>query len=122
LPKATKTSFRTDYPLGVKLEDKNHFFCTYEEHMKWQITRHLSNNLKPEMTLDKLQLIATAAVGATFKVIWLRWWNSSSMTWDAKHFLPRPVFDKELEYWLNKASFYVGMSFRIIKASIILAF
>jgi hypothetical protein len=68
------------------------------------------------MMLNKLPLIATATIGATFKVRWLRWWNLSSMTQDAKHFPPRLVSDKELESRLNKASFYPGMSFRILEA------
>jgi len=33
-----------------------------------QITKHWSNNEKPEMTLEKLQLIATACAGPEFKV------------------------------------------------------
>jgi hypothetical protein len=74
------------------------------------------------MMLNKLPLIATATIGATFKVRWLRWWNLSSMTQDAKHFPPRLVSDKELESRLNKASFYPGMSFRILEAFVNFAF
>jgi hypothetical protein len=50
------------------------------------------------MTLDKLQLIATAVVPASS---------------EALHFPTKLVFDKELEAWLSKASFYVGVTFYV---------
>jgi hypothetical protein len=53
-------------------------------------------NLKPEMTLDKLQLIATAVVSSNFKVRWLTWWNSGVHTRSAS--------------WLNRAAFWTGVS------------
>jgi hypothetical protein len=65
------------------------------------------------MTLDKLQLIATAVVPASFKVRWLSWWNSSVLSSEALHFPTKLVFDKELEAWLSKASFYVGVTFYV---------
>jgi hypothetical protein len=83
--------------------------------MKWQITQHWSNNLRLEMRLDKLQLITTAIVATTFKIRWLRWWNSNSMIWNAKNFPNRPMSDKELESWPNKASFYAGVSSQSLK-------
>jgi hypothetical protein len=61
------------------------------------------------MTLDKLQLIATAVVPDPTKVRWLSWWNSSSLSREALHFPPKPVSDKDLEGWINKASFYAGV-------------
>jgi hypothetical protein len=67
-------------------------------------------NLKPEMTLDKLQLIATAVVSSNFKVRWLTWWNSSVHTRSALHFPTIPFSDKDFESWLNRAAFWAGVS------------
>jgi hypothetical protein len=78
-----------------------------------QFTRHWSYNLKPEMTLDKLQLIAIVVVPASFKVRWLSWWNSSALSREALHFPAKPISDKKLEAWLTKASFYVGVTFYV---------
>ncbi len=66
-------------------------------------------NTKPEMTLDKLQLIATTNVPPHFKIRWLQWWNSSIATREALHFLPKGFSNKELDSWLNKASFWAGV-------------
>ena len=43
----------------------------------FQVTRHYSahHSQKIKMTLEKLQLIATAAVEPEYKVRWLKWWN-----------------------------------------------
>ena len=69
------------------------------------------------MTLDKLQLIATVVVPASFKVQWLSWWNSSTLSKKALHFLAKPISDKELEVWLSKASFYARVTFYIYSFS-----
>ena len=48
-----------------------------------QIIRHFDIfQVKPEMTLEKLQLIATAKVSPKHKEQWLRWWNMSK---ESKH-------------------------------------
>jgi hypothetical protein len=78
--------------------------------MDFQITRHWSMNLKPEMTLDKLQFIATAVVSSNFKVHWLTWWNSSVHTRSALHFPATPFSDKDFESWLNRAAFWAEVS------------
>jgi hypothetical protein len=72
---------------------------------------HWIYNLKLEMTLDKLQLIGTSVVLAPYKVRWLTWWNSSNLSREALHFPPRPVSKKDIDGWINKASFWAGMSF-----------
>jgi hypothetical protein len=61
--------------------------------------------LKPKMTQDKVQLVATAAVSPQFKCKWLTWWNSSTLTREALHFPPSGVSDRDFEAWLNRASF-----------------
>jgi hypothetical protein len=75
-----------------------------------QITKHWSNYEKPEMTLERLQLIATAVAAPLHKVRWLSNWNSSSSTREAFHFPAKGFLDKELEAWLNKATFWAGVS------------
>src|SRR5450759_3787772 len=83
-------------------------------HPSDQITKHWSHNLKAEMNLDKLQLIATAAVSSSAKVQWLMWWNSSTLTREALRFPKNPFSDKEFESWLNKASFWSGVSISLL--------
>jgi hypothetical protein len=61
--------------------------------------------LKPEMTLDKVQLVATIVVSPQFKYKWLTWWNSSALTREALHFPPTGLLDRDFEAWLNRASF-----------------
>jgi hypothetical protein len=58
------------------------------------------------MCLEKLQYFATAVASPSFKAQWLKWWNSSIHTREALHFLPKGFTNKDLEPWLNKASFW----------------
>jgi hypothetical protein len=67
-------------------------------------------NLKPKMTLDKLQLIATIVVSSNFKIRWLTWWNSGVHMRSALHFPATPFSDKDFESWLNQAVFWAGIS------------
>jgi len=62
------------------------------------------------MTLEKLQLIATAVAAPYFKVRWLENWNSGVHSHQAVHFPPKGFSDKDLESWLNKACFWAGVS------------
>jgi hypothetical protein len=62
------------------------------------------------MTLERLQLIATAVAAPPHKVRWLCYWNSSSSTREAFYFPAKGFLDKELEAWLNKAAFWAGIS------------
>ena len=62
-----------------------------------QITKHWSNNEKLEMSLEKLQLIATASVAPEFKVRWLEQWNSSVYSRQAIHFPPKGFTERDLE-------------------------
>ena len=60
------------------------------------------------MTLEKLQLIATAAVPPTYKTRWLKWWNiKSSIRKDLA--FPETLTDLVLSKWLNKAAFWAGL-------------
>ena len=62
------------------------------------------------MTLDKLQMIATALAAPPQKVRWLQQWNSSSMTREVLHFPAKGFTEKDFEPWLNRASFWAGVS------------
>jgi hypothetical protein len=61
------------------------------------------------MTLERLQLIATAVAAPLHKVRWLTFWNSRTHTREALHFLTKGFTEKELEAWLNRASFWAGV-------------
>ncbi len=61
------------------------------------------------MTLEKLQLIATAAVEPEYKVRWLKWWNSGSFNREAIRFPKSPASEDTLKPWLNKATFWAGV-------------
>ena len=61
------------------------------------------------MTLEKLQLIATAAVEPEYKVRWLKWWNSGSFNREAIRFPKSPASEDTLKPWLNKAAFWAGV-------------
>jgi hypothetical protein len=75
-----------------------------------QIKKHWSNNKKLEISLEKLQLIATACAAPQFKVRWLENWNSSVHSRQVVHFPPKGFTEKDLEAWLNKASFWARVS------------
>jgi hypothetical protein len=63
------------------------------------------------MILDQVQYIAIAVVSSSFKARRLKWWTSSVQTREALHFPPKGFTDKDLEPWLNKASFGTRISF-----------
>ena len=56
------------------------------------------------MTLEKLQLIATAVVEPEYKVRWLKWWNSGSFNHEAIRFPKTPASEDSLKPWLHKAA------------------
>jgi hypothetical protein len=87
-----------------------YYFSNDWHHMTFiQITRHWSNNEKPEMTLEKLQSISTASAAPHFKIRWLEFWNSSLHSRQAVHFPAKGVTERDLDAWLNKACFWVGV-------------
>jgi hypothetical protein len=69
------------------------------------------------MSLEKLQLIATACAAPYFKVRWLQFWNSGIHSRQAVHFPPKGFTDRELEPWLNRASYWAWVSNRSHSAS-----
>jgi hypothetical protein len=66
------------------------------------------------MTLEKLQLIATAAVEPEYKVRWLKWWNSGSFNREAIRFPKTPAIEDTLKPWLNKTTFWAGYVINIL--------
>jgi hypothetical protein len=75
-----------------------------------QIERHWSLYAVPELTLEKLQMIATSNVTASYKVKWLKWLNASGPSREARRFPPRPVNEEKLFTFLTKACWYAGVS------------
>lgn len=71
-----------------------------------QINKHYSSNLKPEMTLERLQLLATAKVQPLYRIRWLKIWNSSAGSRAALRFPLTGTTDKEFEAWLHRACFW----------------
>ena len=71
------------------------------------INKHFGDHSELTMTLEKLQMIATASVESIFKFKWWRWWNSSNMSRESLRFPLGDIKEKELEKWLIKASFWV---------------
>ena len=70
-----------------------------------QINKHWTSNTKPQLTLEKLQKIATTRVPGQFKARWLKWWNFSPMSWVSLHLTSNDTKDSELDAWLSKALF-----------------
>lgn len=76
-----------------------------------QIERHWSQFAVPELTLEKLQLIATANVSPTHKVKWLKWMNASAYSREARRFPPRPANEEKLQAFLTRACWFAGVCF-----------
>ena len=72
-----------------------------------QIDHHFSTFLVPDMTIEKLQKVATTHVDASFKARWLWWWNSPAEV-KSKNKFPSslPLQEKTLNDWLHKASLW----------------
>lgn len=75
-----------------------------------QVERHWSTNEFAEMTLEKLQMVATCNVTAAHKTKFLQWWNSSAPSREARKFPPKPVSENLLGPFLNKCCWYAGVS------------
>jgi hypothetical protein len=72
-----------------------------------QIDSHFSTFMYPDMTIEKLQKVATTHVDASFKAKWLRWWNSPAKVKMENQFPSSvPLREKILDDWLNRASFW----------------
>ena len=104
-------SFSSRFVLHFLLPLPSHFFrmnafgnTVFQQAL--QINSHYNSSLKPEMTIEKLQKIATSQVEGVHKAKWLRWWNSSSMRRAAYRFLPPNFKEANLDFWLNKAMFW----------------
>ena len=67
--------------------------------------RHFFSFLVPDMTIEKLQKVATAHVDASVKARWLRWWNSPADVKTINKF-PLLLCERVLDDWLYKTSFW----------------
>ncbi len=76
-----------------------------------QIVEHYSAHVaaKVEMTLEKLQMVATAAVEPKYKVRWLKWWNSPSFFRSDLRFPKSPAGEDTLKKWMDRAAFWAGI-------------
>ena len=66
------------------------------------------------MTLEKLQLIATARVSLTFKGRWCGWLNLSKGSRQEYNFPASPTSDLVFRGWIDKAAFFARV-FSIFK-------
>ncbi len=99
-------------------------FCNllYSQFVVWQINKHYSSNLKPEMTLERLQLVATAKVQPIYRIRWLKMWNSSAGSRVALRFPVATSTDKEFEAWLHRACFWAEVCHISRKLNLIFIF
>lgn len=75
-----------------------------------QVEKHWSSNEVPKMTLEKLQMVATCNTTSFHKVKFLKWWNSSMPSRDARQFPAKLVSETYLGPFLNKIGWYAGVS------------
>ena len=87
--------------------------CLYEDpsltfaSVVCQTNCHFSITVTPDMTIEKLQKVATSQVDAEYKAKWLHWWNSSTNVHLGNKFPSEiPLKSTTFEPWLNKASFW----------------
>jgi len=75
-----------------------------------QIERHWTLNDVPEMTFEKLQMIATCNSPSHQKIKLLKWWNSSMPSREARKFPPKPVSEDKLGPLFNKCVWWSRIS------------
>ena len=63
----------------------------------------------PEMTLEKLQMVATCNMPGAHKAKILKWWNSSTPSREARKFPVKPVSENLLPLFLVKCAWYAGV-------------
>ena len=79
-----------------------------------QIDHHFCTFLVTDVTIEKLQKLATTHVDAHFKARWLRWWNSPLDVKDKNKFpTALPLRERVLENWLTKASFWAQVHLQL---------
>ena len=72
-----------------------------------QNDRHFSTFLVMNMTIEKLQKVATTHVDASFKARWLQWWKSPADVKTKIKFSSALLLRKKvLNDWLHIASFW----------------
>ena len=86
----------------VPIADPKHTLA-FLEHMKSHYETH---DECPEMTQEKLWMLATSAMDTSMKIKWLERWNNSPTLREALKF-PKPKFnDIDFPPWLHKATWW----------------
>lgn len=67
------------------------------------------NSLSPELTLEKLQLIATAKASSASKIKWLGYFNSLASTREARRLPPKSINEERLITFLSKLCWWAGV-------------
>ena len=77
-----------------------------------QVKSHYETHDKnPEMTQEKLWMLATSAMDTSMKINWLERWNSSPTLREALKF-PKPKFsDLDFPKWLHKVTWWAHVIF-----------
>ena len=87
-----------------------------------QIERHYTlNALSPELTLEKLQLIATSKASPLSKIKWLEYFNSSAATREARKLPPKLINEDRLAQFLAKACWWAGVCPEIPSSSLLVS-
>ena len=72
-----------------------------------QIDHHYSTFLVPDMSIEKIQKVATTHADASIKARRLWWWNSPAGVKTINKFrTSHPLREKVLDDWLHRASFW----------------
>ena len=83
------------------------------------LNHHNIYRTKPEMSLEKLQLLATAKVPGKYKERWLQWWNMSKDSRQAYNFPKSPCSTEDLRPWSTIAAFWAGVCSLVLTAPFI---
>jgi hypothetical protein len=93
-------------------------FDVYFLFFLWQIDHHFSTFLVTDMTIEKLQKVATSHGDAYFNAKWLRLWNSPAEVKEHYKFPSAlPLREKVLKNWLNKALLWAQVHLQFFSLS-----
>jgi hypothetical protein len=68
--------------------------------------------MKPKITLEKLQLLATSLVKPEHKIQWLEWWNSKPLLCESLKFPPTEIFNLATQgHILSTSICFLSLSF-----------
>jgi hypothetical protein len=73
------------------------------------VEEHWVHNEVPEMTLEKLQLLATSTMSTPHKVKVVKWWNLSGSSREALKFPVPPVSEDKFTIFLGKIVWWAAV-------------